>query len=273
MKMREPASVVESCAVRRPGGGEAGYTLVELMTTVTLLAILAGLALPIYNGYLEKARIKRTIAEIYMFAKAIDLFEFDVGVLPTTLEQAGVMAGIRDPWGSPYQYSAIASSSNGNSGGGSGGGGDCPGKSGESQFKSGGECPGHSGESNAGGGNSNKGGGGQGSNGSSPSGPQRSYNGQSPVNPDYDLFSMGPDRKTALPLEGSPGEDDIIRLDDGCFVGMAKDWAGGSKCSSETTSSSGSGSGGSGGGSATSGGGSGGSGGGAGGGGGKGSGK
>jgi general secretion pathway protein G len=247
METRESASVVGSRAVRHPHGGEAGYTLIEMMTTVTLLAILAALALPFYNGYLEKARIKRTIAEIYMFAKAIDLFEFDVGVLPTTLEQAGVMAGVRDPWGIPYQYSAIASSSNGNSGGGSGGGGDCPGKSGESQFKSGGECPGHSGESNSGGGKGNSGGGGQGSNGSS-SGPQRSYNGQSPVNLDYDLFSMGPDRKTALPLEGSPGEDDIIRLDDGCFVGMAKDWAGGSKCSSGTASGSGSGSGGSGGG-------------------------
>jgi general secretion pathway protein G len=42
-----------------------------------------------------------------------------------------------------------------------------------------------------------------------------------PINTDFDLCSMGPDRKTAGPLTAKASQDDIIRAHDGGYVGTA----------------------------------------------------
>ena len=42
-----------------------------------------------------------------------------------------------------------------------------------------------------------------------------------PINTDFDLYSMGPDGKTASPLSSKAGSDDIIRANDGLFIGRA----------------------------------------------------
>ena len=84
-----------------------GYTLVELLLTLTIVTLLAMMAFPFYVGYLERARVARSIAEIRILEKAIDLYEFNFGDLPTNLRQVGV--GVpTDPWGNPYEYVRIA---------------------------------------------------------------------------------------------------------------------------------------------------------------------
>lgn len=45
-----------------------------------------------------------------------------------------------------------------------------------------------------------------------------------PLNTDYDLYSVGPDGKTATPLTASISRDDIVRARNGSFVGPAKDY-------------------------------------------------
>jgi len=45
-----------------------------------------------------------------------------------------------------------------------------------------------------------------------------------PINSDYDLYSMGPDGKTASPLTASMSKDDIIRARNGLYVGVAEDY-------------------------------------------------
>ncbi len=164
----------------------SGYTLLEVVTAVALVSILAGLAIPLYTGYLEKAKIKRTIVELRYFAKAIDLYEMDTGTLPATMTLAGVPANVRDPWGNPYQYWITAPSGSGNSGKGKGSG-----------PKSGGSLP---------------------------PGQVRKYKQLNPANSDYDLFSTGPDGKSVPPLQGKPSHDDIIRLEDGDFFGQVSDY-------------------------------------------------
>ncbi len=171
---------------RLPPGDSSGYTLLEVMTAVALISILAGLAIPLYTGYLEKARIKRAIVEIRYFAKVIDLYQDDTGTLPSTMTLAGVPANVLDPWGNPYQYRTTSGSGAGNSGQGKGGGPK--------------------------------------SSGSSPPGQVRKYKQLNPINTDYDLFSNGPDGKSVPPLQGKPSHDDIIRLDDGDFVGQVSDY-------------------------------------------------
>jgi len=45
-----------------------------------------------------------------------------------------------------------------------------------------------------------------------------------PINSDYDLYSMGPDRESVAPLNSPVSHDDIIRANDGGFVGIAEDF-------------------------------------------------
>jgi len=45
-----------------------------------------------------------------------------------------------------------------------------------------------------------------------------------PINSDYDLYSMGPDGKTASPLTASASQDDIVRGRNGDFFGVATNY-------------------------------------------------
>lgn len=45
-----------------------------------------------------------------------------------------------------------------------------------------------------------------------------------PLNSDYDLWSMGPDGQSQLPLTAHASHDDIIRAGDGSFIGKAEDY-------------------------------------------------
>ena len=45
-----------------------------------------------------------------------------------------------------------------------------------------------------------------------------------PINSDYDLYSMGPDGKTASPLTAKISHDDIVRGRNGAYVGLGLDY-------------------------------------------------
>lgn len=45
-----------------------------------------------------------------------------------------------------------------------------------------------------------------------------------PINSDYDLYSMGKDGKSQSPLTAAASRDDIIRANNGKFVGLAADY-------------------------------------------------
>lgn len=45
-----------------------------------------------------------------------------------------------------------------------------------------------------------------------------------PLNSDFDLYSVGKDGDSKLPLSPKVSEDDVIRARDGRFVGLAKDF-------------------------------------------------
>ncbi|HRC45374.1 MAG TPA: hypothetical protein PLT27_15085, partial [Nitrospira sp.] len=42
-----------------------------------------------------------------------------------------------------------------------------------------------------------------------------------PINSDYDLYSMGKDGESVEPLTAQKSHDDVIRANDGGFVGLA----------------------------------------------------
>ncbi len=45
-----------------------------------------------------------------------------------------------------------------------------------------------------------------------------------PINSDYDLYSRGPDGRSVSPLTAEPSRDDIIRANNGGFLGIAEDY-------------------------------------------------
>jgi general secretion pathway protein G len=45
-----------------------------------------------------------------------------------------------------------------------------------------------------------------------------------PINTEYDLYSRGPDGDTKPPLTAQPSRDDIVRANDGGYIGKADDY-------------------------------------------------
>jgi general secretion pathway protein G len=85
----------------------AGFTLVELMAVVGIIAALAALAIPIYSDFLEKARRAVAISDIRLIAGAIEQhFDSDTGY-PRSLADLGSGVPAADPWGNPYVYLPI----------------------------------------------------------------------------------------------------------------------------------------------------------------------
>lgn len=46
-----------------------------------------------------------------------------------------------------------------------------------------------------------------------------------PINSDFDLWSMGKDGKSVSPLTAKASRDDIVRANDGRFIGLASDYS------------------------------------------------
>jgi general secretion pathway protein G len=45
-----------------------------------------------------------------------------------------------------------------------------------------------------------------------------------PINTDFDLYSMGKDGESVLPLTAKKSQDDIVRASNGAFVGLGSDY-------------------------------------------------
>ena len=187
---------------------QQGFTIIELMIAVTIVGALAGLAIPNYLGYLDKARLARCIAEIRYIERAIDSYEAANESLPNTLVEVGA-GEIVDPWGNPYEYLNIAAltlpggGGGGGNGNGGGGGGNGGGKNTFHWFE-----PDSAYAAQGGGGNASK-------------GKPRKDRFLHPINSDYDLYSMGKDGESVEPLTAKKSHDDVIRANDGSFVGLA----------------------------------------------------
>ncbi|MGI9385626.1 MAG: type II secretion system major pseudopilin GspG [Methyloligellaceae bacterium] len=101
---------------------EAGFTLVELLVVMAILALLASLVAPRVLGYLGSSRTKAAKLQIENIATSLQLFKLDTGRYPKTHEGIAVLVKNsggdrnwngpyleggkvpRDPWGNAFRY-------------------------------------------------------------------------------------------------------------------------------------------------------------------------
>jgi general secretion pathway protein G len=99
-----------------------GFTLIELMVVLVILAMLTTIAAPRVAKYLGKAKAETAKVQVEALSSAVDAFMLDVGRLPTQSEGLKALvtapsdaaswdgpyikksASLIDPWGRPYLY-------------------------------------------------------------------------------------------------------------------------------------------------------------------------
>lgn len=143
-----------------------GFTLIELMIVIAIIAILAAVAIPVFIQYREKAQIAVAISGIKVIDQVVNGYFVDNGDYPNSLADIG-LSNMKDPWGNSYQYVKL-----------SGLGPKVAGSARKDRFLV-------------------------------------------PINSDFDLYSMGPDGVSTVALTAKNSQDDIIRANDGAYIGTA----------------------------------------------------
>ena len=146
---------------------QRGFTILELTMTIALLGALSAMAIPAFNGYLDRAKVNRAIGEIGRVS--VELYRWRTnnnGAFPATLAAANITLGV-DPWGNAYTYLDAT--------------------------------------------------------GAAPAALRKDASNR-PVNSDFDLYSKGPDGATALVFSASDAADDVVRANNGAYIGPAADY-------------------------------------------------
>lgn len=117
---------------RRAVSGQGGFTLLELLLVLAIIAVVAGMVMPRFANRSRGAKMAAARADIEAnLATALELYELDSGQFPTT--QQGLRALVErpeseprprnwagpyvrgdvptDPWGQPYRYRSPADAS------------------------------------------------------------------------------------------------------------------------------------------------------------------
>jgi general secretion pathway protein G len=70
-----------------------GFTLLELLTVVAVIGILAAISIPIFSSHSEKAKIARALVELKRIHVAVAALENDTELWPRALPAGAVAAG------------------------------------------------------------------------------------------------------------------------------------------------------------------------------------
>jgi general secretion pathway protein G len=80
-----------------------GLTLIEILIAVAVIGLLAGVAVPGYISYRNKANISTAIDEMKLIEFDITNYLYENNEYPDSLSDIG-KDNLLDPWGNPYRY-------------------------------------------------------------------------------------------------------------------------------------------------------------------------
>ena len=106
-------------SVRR--SNSRGFTLVEVLVVITIIALIMSLVGPRVLNYLADSKVKAARIQIESLASAVELYYLDTGQYPSTAQGLGSLTRRtdvvgwsgpylkgnevpNDPWGKPYVY-------------------------------------------------------------------------------------------------------------------------------------------------------------------------
>lgn len=92
---------------RTPRGHAGGFTLVELLLVLIILALIGGLVLPNIIGRAEGAKVKAASSQIDRLAMAVETYYMDTNSFPDTLDQLVDNSSGADGWNGPYVKRSI----------------------------------------------------------------------------------------------------------------------------------------------------------------------
>lgn len=150
-----------------------GFTFIELLIVLTIIAVLVAVAFPAYSNYVDRVNVGLAIGDIGEISRRITQYQLEAGSQPADLATVGADER-RDPWGNRYVYTNLKADSDTRSG-----------------------------------------------EGNPATSIARKNKNLVPINSDYDLYSMGKDGASKLPLTAKDSRDDIVRANDGNFIGLA----------------------------------------------------
>ncbi len=160
--------LIEIEIIRKNKKKYCGFTLTELLLTMTIVGILSTITANIYSTSIDRSRTAQAKTDILSIEAVIQRFYTANFRYPQSLNELTEQIPLSDPWGNPYQYLNIATTKG--------------------------------------------------------NGKLRKDHNLVPLNTDYDLYSMGKDGKSASPLTAKASKDDIIRANNGGFIGLASDY-------------------------------------------------
>ncbi len=147
----------------------SGFGLLDLMLTLVIASLLAALAVPAYNGFIDRGKNAKAIGDIGSICVRIESFRLrNNDRIPLSLNELPGEIPL-DPWGNPYSFLNIKVAGPG-------------------------------------------------------AGGLRKDGKLNPLNTDFDLFSMGSDGDSSDPLSAKVSRDDIVRANNGDFIGRGEDY-------------------------------------------------